>query len=209
MSMHHDPTIFVVDDDPAIRESLNVMLSLEGYASRGYFSAQAFLDSVDKNETGCVVTDVHMPEINGLDLMTAMRERGLSIPVIVMTGKADVRLAVDAMKHGAVDFFEKPFDSEMLIASINKALARIQTNSDARSIEKRLTTLTGREKEVLAGLFKGQQNKVIAYELGISVRTVEVHRTNLMTKMQATSLSDLIRMAVVAERGAGPTPLKP
>jgi two-component system response regulator FixJ len=196
--------IHVIDDDPAVRDSLRLLMTTEGLYVRTYPSARAFLDSVgrEEDEEGCVVADVRMPELSGFDLLEKMKEKRLRFPVIVITAHADVPLAVQAMKAGAVDLLEKPFDDNVLIASVRNALlrncARQESSSEAQEIRQRLASLTAREKEVLAGLLKGQPNKIIAHELNISVRTVEVHRANVMSKMRAGSLSELVRMALLA-----------
>jgi two-component system response regulator FixJ len=194
-------TVHVIDDESAIRDALSLMLTIEGYTVRTYESAGTFLDMLRQDEGGCVVTDVRMPEISGLDLLAAMKERGVSIPIIVMTAHADVPLAVQAMKWGAFDFLEKPFDGDALLTSVRNALIlqddECGRGAEMRMVQDRLTKLTPREREVLVGLLKGRQNKVIAAELGIGVRTIEAHRASVMTKMQAKSLSELVRMALV------------
>ena len=201
-----DTIIHIIDDDSAMRESLSLMLRTEGYTVRTHESAQTFLDAVGQDESGCVVTDVRMPEISGIDLLTTMKmkERCVSMPVIVITGHADVQLAVQAMKEGAFDFLEKPFDGDALLASVRKALIRSNDeharDAEMRIIQSRLAKLTPRENEVLAGLLKGQHNKIIAGELGIGLRTVEAHRASVMAKMRAGSLSELVRMALVIPR---------
>jgi two-component system response regulator FixJ len=194
-------TVHIIDDESAIRDALSLMLTIEGYTVRTYESAGTFLEMVRQDEGGCVVTDVRMPEISGLDLLAAMKERGVSIPIIVMTAHADVPLAVQAMKGGAFDFLEKPFDGDTLLTSVRNALIlqddECARGAEMRMLQDRLTKLTPREREVLVGLLKGQQNKVIAAELGIGVRTIEAHRASVMTKMQAGSLSELVRIALV------------
>jgi len=204
--MTFDATIHIIDDDSAMRESLSLMLTIEGYTVRTHESARTFLDAVGQDESGCVVTDVRMPEISGIDLLTTMKmkERRVSMPIIVITGHADIQLAVQAMKQGAFDFLEKPFDGDALLASVRKALIRSNDeharDPEMRIIQSRLTKLTPRENEVLAGLLKGQHNKIIAGELGIGLRTVEAHRASVMAKMRAGSLSELVRMALVIPR---------
>lgn len=196
--------VHVIDDDPAVRDSLRLLLTTEDFVVRTHASARDFLTAVGQNETGCVVTDVRMPELSGFDLLEKMKEKHLELPVIVITAHADVPLAVQAMKAGAIDLLEKPFDDDALLASIRHALIRrygqSESNSEAQSIRERLATLTARESEVLSGLLKGQPNKIIAHELNISVRTVEVHRANVMAKMRAGSLSELVRMSLVVPR---------
>jgi two-component system response regulator FixJ len=200
--MSDGATIHIIDDDPSVRESLALLVSAEGHVCHTYFSAQAFLDAIDNDATGCVVTDVRMPGMSGLDLLTTMKERRVFMPVIVMSAHGDVPMAVAAMKRGAVDFFEKPFDGGALLASIRAALTRGDgepaSDAETQMPQEKLASLSKREKEVLAGLLKGQPNKNIAHELGISVRTVEVHRAKVMAKTQATSLAELVKMALVA-----------
>ena len=195
-------TIHVVDDDPAVLEALAFLLAAEGHAFQTYSSARAFLDAIGNDATGCVVTDARMPVMSGLDLLAAMKERHVSMPVIVITAHGDIPLATAAMKRGAVDFFEKPFDSGALLASIRAALTRggdHGSEAETQMIRARFASLSKREKEVLACLLDGQPNKVIAYALGVSARTVEVHRANLMAKMRATSLAELVKMAVAIQ----------
>jgi two-component system, LuxR family, response regulator FixJ len=193
-------TIHIIDDNPSVRESLALLVSTEGHVCHTYFSAQAFLDAIDNDATGCVVTDVRMPGMSGLDLLAKMKERRVSMPVIVITAHGDVPLAVAAMKQGAVDFFAKPFDGGALLASIRAALTRGDgepaSDPEIQMPQEKLASLTKREKEVLAGLLKGQQNKNIADELGLSVRTVEFFRAKVMAKTQATSLAELMKMAL-------------
>ena len=200
--MSDGATIHIIDDDPSVRELLALLVSAEGHVCHPYFSAQAFLDAIDNDATGCVVTDVRMPGMSGLDLLTTMKERRVFMPVIVMSAHGDVPMAVAAMKRGAVDFFEKPFDGGALLASIRAALTRGDgepaSHAETQMPQEKLASLSKREKEVLAGLLKGQPNKNIAHELGISVRTVEVHRAKVMAKTQATSLAELVKMALVA-----------
>lgn len=202
--MSEDATIHVIDDDPAVRDSLTVLLSAEGFRVKTHHSARHFLGYFEPYESGCVVTDARMPEMTGLELMETMKARRMSLPVVVMTAYADVALAVQAMKHGAFDFLEKPFDNEALVSCVRMALAQEQEDhfrvAEAQSIQARLSTLTAREGEVLSRLLHGLPNKVIGRELGISVRTVEVHRANVMLKMNAGSLSELVRMSLAASQ---------
>lgn len=194
--------VHVIDDDDAVRESLAFLLGTAGIDVKTYESAVAFLDVAPEVKLGCVITDVRMPELSGVDLLRRLRELKLGVPVIVITGHGDVPLAVEAMKIGAVDFLEKPFDDEVLLASVRSALNQLDRDSKRQAergeIEGRLATLSNRERDVLEGLVAGHANKQIAYDLGISPRTIEIYRANLMTKMQAASLSDLVRMALIA-----------
>jgi two-component system response regulator FixJ len=203
--MPANQVVHVIDDDAAVRQSLAFLLSTEGFAVRVYESAAAFLKGLPQAQAGCVVTDIRMPDIDGLELQRRLNDTKAGFPVIVITGHGDVPLAVEAMKTGAVDFIEKPFEDEILLSAIRVALSRNVKDSErearAVAIRGRLKLLSEREREVLTGLVAGKPNKIIAYDLGISARTVEVYRANVMTKMQADSLSDLVRMALL-ESGA-------
>ena len=194
--------VHVIDDDEAMRQSLAFLLGAVGMEVQTYESAVAFLEVAPTVKAGCVITDVRMPGLSGVELLRQLRERKLGIPVIVITGHGDVPLAVEAMKIGAMDFLEKPFDDEALLASVRSALNQLDRDrkreAERGDIEGRLATLSNRERDVLQGLVAGHANKQIAYDLGISPRTIEIYRANLMTKMQAASLSDLVRMALVA-----------
>jgi two-component system response regulator FixJ len=194
--------VHVIDDDEAMRQSLAFLLGAVGMEVQTYDSAVEFLKVAPTLKAGCVITDVRMPELSGVELLRRLRELKLGIPVIVITGHGDVPLAVEAMKIGALDFLEKPFDDEILLASVRSALDRLdrdqQRQAERSDIEGRLATLSNRERDVLEGLVAGHANKQIAYDLGISPRTIEIYRANLMTKMQAASLSDLVRMALIA-----------
>jgi len=192
----------VIDDDEAARDSLAFLLASAKIDVKTYESATAFLNSMADIKSGCIITDVRMPGMSGIDLLRKLKELGVAVPVIVVTGHGDVPLAVEAMKIGAADFLEKPFDDEVLLASVRSAFAR-QEGTDKRraertEIESKLAALSNRERDVLQGLVRGLANKQIAFDLGISPRTVEIYRANLMTKMQASSLSDLVRMALIA-----------
>lgn len=194
--------VHVVDDDAAVRESIAFLLDTADLPARTYESAPALLSRLETLEPGCIVTDVRMPEMTGLELVRALKAKGVPHPVIVITGHADVPLAVEAMKAGVSDFLEKPFDDEALLAAVQSALTRSEADgeADARKAEvrARLDSLSVRERQVLDGLVAGRPNKVIAYDLGISPRTVEVYRANLMDKTRAGSLSELVRMALLA-----------
>ncbi|WP_293900253.1 response regulator FixJ [Phenylobacterium sp.] len=197
-----EPIVHLIDDDEAVRVSLAFLLEMNHLPARAYGSAQEFLAIAGGLTGGCVVTDVRMPEVSGLDLVRRLRERGSPLPVIVITGHGDVPLAVEAMRAGVVDFTEKPFEDEVLLGSIRRALdSRVESDAQAeerRRFEQMLATLSGREKDVLRGVLAGKMNKVIAFELGISPRTVEVYRANVMTKTHANGLSELVRIALLA-----------
>jgi len=194
--------VYVIDDDEAVRQSLEFLLKTSGITVLGFESAKVFLEKLPHIKSGCIITDVRMPEITGIDLLRRMRDSGVDIPVIVITGHGDVSLAVEAMKVGAVDFLEKPFDDEALLSSVRSALRKgadtARHKAEVSEINERLTALSNRERQVLEGLVAGKANKVIAFDLGISARTVEIYRANVMTKMSANSLSDLVRMAMTA-----------
>lgn len=199
--------IFIVDDDEDVRVSLQTLLKAEGYAAETFESAKAFLASDAPARRGCLIADIRMPDMDGLALQEELVRRKAELPVIVVTGHGDVPLAVRAMKAGAVDFLEKPYDEAVLLASIRRALAAAEEASErAASLheaEARIATLTEREREVLDLLTAGKANKVIAYELDISPRTVEIHRARVMEKMRAKSLAELVRMVVaIGEHGS-------
>jgi two-component system, LuxR family, response regulator FixJ len=195
-------TVHIVDDDDALRESLAFLLGTARIDVATYPSAAAFLEAIPGAKLSCVITDVRMPGMSGIDLLKRLREMKIDVPVIVITGHGDVPLAVEAMKIGAIDFLEKPFDDEVLLASVKAAIERrgseIRRNAERADIETKLSVLSNRERDVLDGLVVGRANKQIAFDLGISPRTVEIYRANLMNKMQAESLSDLVRMALIA-----------
>ena len=198
--MQDNPIVHIVDDDEAVRQSLAFLLSSAGLAVRVYDSATAFLADLSGVKGGCLVTDIRMPDMTGLELLHQLRARACGLPAIVITGHGDVPLAVEAMKAGAIDFIEKPFDEEAILTAVRDALERgAGEGGDAAAIAERLASLSERERQVLQGLIAGHPNKTIAYDLGISPRTVEVYRANLMTKMEARSLSELIRMAILAK----------
>ncbi len=199
--MSRAPIVHIIDDDAAVRDALKLLLATEGHDVETHESPIGFLEAIEPTDVGCIVTDVRMPEMTGIELLLKVKEMGLTLPVVVISAHADVPLAVQAMKEGAMDLLEKPFDDEALLTSVRSALAhssgQLAQQTEAQEIVRRLTTLTSRENEVLAALLRGQPNKIIAHELGISVRTVEVHRANVMAKMQAGSLPELVRMSLV------------
>ena len=197
-----EPLVHLIDDDEAVRVSLVFLLEMADLPARAYASAQEFLEIAGSVTSGCVVTDVRMPGMSGLELIRRLKARGVALPVIVITGHGDVPLAVEAMRAGVLDFLEKPFEDEALITSIRSALnAQVKTarqNAERERFEQMLATLSGREREVLQGVIAGKLNKVIAFELGISPRTVEVYRANVMSKTGAHGLSELVRIALLA-----------
>ena len=200
--MPGEPVVHVIDDDDAARDALRFLLESAKFTARTYESAMIFLDRLPQIEPGCVVTDVRMPEVSGIELLRRMQKASVRLPVIVITGHGDIALAVEAMKLGAQDFFEKPYDDEALLSAVHAALNRHEDESKHESakadILKRLAELTARERQVLDGLVAGKPNKNIAFDLEISPRTVEIYRANVMTKMKAASLSELVRMALLA-----------
>jgi two-component system response regulator FixJ len=193
--------VYVIDDDEAVRESLTFLLRAAKIAVQSFASAMAFLEELPDTSAGCVITDVRMPGLTGIDLLRRLEELKVGVPVIVVTGHGDIPLAVEAMKVGAIDFLEKPFDDEVLLASVRSALKRqggqTKRHTERAEIENKVAALSNRERDVLDGLVAGRANKQIAYDLGISPRTVEIYRANLMNKMQAGSLSELVRMALI------------
>lgn len=210
--MPSETIVHVVDDDQAVRQSLSFLLASEGLPVRLHETAATFLETVTA-PSGCIVTDVRMPGMDGIEFLRQLRERGCAVPVIVMTGHADVPMAVEAMKEGAVDFIEKPFDDDLFLAAVKGALAAREQHAgrDAQvsEVQARVEGLSERERQVLDGLVAGKANKVIAYDLDISPRTVEIYRANVMAKMQAKSLSELVRMvlqASVDQSRPAPTP---
>jgi two-component system response regulator FixJ len=189
--------VHVIDDDAAVRDSLAFLFASAGLGARVYDSPVAFLEIAADLNDACVVTDVRMPEMSGVDLLRRLRAAGSKLPVIVMTGHGDVALAVEAMKLGAADFIEKPFDHEVLLQAVEAALAARPAAGNP-TWAKRLAELSPRERQVLEGLIRGQPNKEIARDLGISPRTIEIYRAKVMSKMGAESFAELIRMAVAA-----------
>jgi two-component system response regulator FixJ len=195
--------VHVIDDDGEVLQALAFLLTASGFAVQVHDSATAFLDGCARNDAGCIVTDIRMPGIDGLQLQRRLLGERTQIPVIIMTGHADVALAVEAMKAGAVDFIEKPFDNKVLVSAVKSALARQNDERErgqrSAEIRGRMDLLSERERQVLDGLVAGKSNKIIAYDLNLSARTVEGYRASVMAKMQAHSLSGLIRMVLLQE----------
>ncbi len=195
--------VHIIDDDEAVRDSLSFLLRASGFNAVTYQSATHFLQSLTRDIEGCVITDVRMPDMSGLDLLKRLRGLSCLLPVIVMTGHGDIQLAVEAMKAGAIDFLEKPFSDDRVLGAVGSALEARRAESERtgrrHEVEERLESLSQRERQVLDGLVAGSPNKTIAHDLGISPRTVEVYRANVMTKMQAGSLSELVRMVLLVQ----------
>lgn len=201
--MSNETLVHVIDDDAAVRDSIAFLLETAGLAVRTYESARAFLAAPDR-PLGCIVTDVRMPEMTGIELARHLRDGGSTEPVMIITGHADVPLAIEAMRAGVIDFIEKPFDDEVLLAAIRRVADQadrmLSADAERRRLAAKMETLSARERDVLEGLVKGHANKVIAFDLDISPRTVEVYRANVMTKMEAHSLSELVRMVMTTGR---------
>ncbi|MBL8705580.1 MAG: response regulator transcription factor [Rhodospirillales bacterium] len=193
-------TIFVVDDEPAVRDSLQVLLGTYGFAVETHATAASFLDRADPQRPGCLVADVRMPGMTGIELQRELARRGNPMPVIVITGHGDVPMAVDALKAGAMDFLEKPLNDEALVRSIRIALERDERSraegQELSRLGERMARLTGREREVMMLIVDGLANNAVAEKLGISARTVEHYRANIMQKMEASSFAELVRMAI-------------
>lgn len=200
--MSAERIVHIVDDDEAIRTSVGFLLRTNGCTVKAHASGSAFLAEATRELRGCALLDIRMPELDGLEVQRLLSERGVAIPVIMLTGHGDVELAVRAIKAGAIEFLEKPFQKAALLAAIDEAFRRIEdadrVHLDAADAVVRLAALTPREGDVLRGIVKGQPNKITAFELGISTRTVEAHRAALMTKLHARSLSDVLRIAFAA-----------
>jgi two-component system response regulator FixJ len=201
--MASDPIVYVIDDDDSARHSLEFLLDVAGIRVRSFPSADAFIAASPPLAGACIVTDVRMPGMNGIQLVEELKKHESAAPVIVITGHADVPLAIQAMKAGVADFIEKPFDDEIMLAAIRKALARQageeRVQEEGRVFRERIATLSPREHEVMEGLVAGKANKAIAYDLSISARTEEVYRANVMMKMQAKTLSELVRMVTISQ----------
>src|SRR5262252_2167344 len=210
MNSQMSETILIVDDDADVRDSLRALLESAGYGVKEFDSAKGVLAEPEISSKSCLIADIRMPDMDGLTLQEELVKRKTGLPVIIVTGHGDVPLAVRAMKAGALDFIEKPFDDELLLASVKRALEYGSRSRDQASLAEtaasRIAQLTTRERQVLELLVAGRANKVIAYELDISPRTVEIHRAHLMEKMQARSLSDLVRLALAAGVGAAVKP---
>jgi two-component system, LuxR family, response regulator FixJ len=201
--MSADVVIHIVDDEEPVRKSLAFLLTMSDHAVRVHESATAFLTVAPSLERACLVTDLRMPDMNGVELLKKLREENATLPTIVITGHADVPMAVEAMKAGALDFIEKPFEDEVLLEAIARAIAELERRGDGArdtaSVRARMEGLSERERQVMEAIVAGLPNKTIAYDLDISPRTVEVHRANVMAKMQARSLAELVRMVMSVE----------
>jgi two-component system response regulator FixJ len=204
--MDAKPLVYIVEDDSSVRHSLRLLLKAAGFDSVAFDSAEAFLDGWQPHNPSCIVVDVRMPGMSGLELQRLLPERGIDAPVIVMTGHGDIAMAVDALKAGAADFIEKPCDEDRLLSAIREAIAKAEKNAgrvaELSDLRRRLAGLTEREREVMDLVAAGHQNKVIGLRLGISDRTVEVHKGRIMQKMEAHTSSELIRMVLTLEQGA-------
>lgn len=203
--MSEKAMVYIVDDDDAVRRSAGSMLRILGFGVRSYASGVDFLKEVKKLPLGCILLDVRMPDMGGLEVQQELNAHGVAMPVIVLTGHGDIATAVRAMKGGASDFLEKPFDRASLIEAIERGLEKInrkdQSTKSEHEAKVRIAALTAREQDVLRELVRGHPNKTIAYDLGISPRTVEVHRANVMSKLDVRSLSDALRIAFAARLG--------
>jgi len=206
------PTVYLVDDDDDIREAVSLLLITEGITVRAYEDAAGLLQGVTPDDSGCLVLDVRLPDMDGLTLQKTLHERGVRMPVVFITGHGDIPMAVKAVNEGALDFLEKPFDDEALLSAVGQGLeldaAQREDQGRREEIEARLTLLTPRERQVLDGLLDGKPNKLIARDLNVSVRTVEIHRGNLMQKMQARSASHLARLALACRAYRDRPPLE-
>ncbi|MCP4696729.1 MAG: response regulator transcription factor [Gammaproteobacteria bacterium] len=205
--MKNEPTVYIVDDEESIRKALSFLMKTAGVKARTYASAEEFLQAyaspASSASSGCLLLDVRMPGMDGLELQSVLNKKQIKLPVIIITGHADIRMAVQAMRAGAVDFIEKPFDPELLLQRVQECMDKsknIRKKHDQHTeIAERLASLSKREREVMQQLVEGKANKVIAAELYISARTVEVHRARVMSKLQAKSLSDVVRIAMMVQ----------
>ena len=208
--MPTDPTVFIVDDDEAVRRSLRRLIASAGMAVEDYATAEEYADRCDPSRPGCLVLDVRMPGMSGLELQRMLQQKGMKIPVIIISGHGDVPKAVQAMKGGAVDFIEKPFKGEVLLDRIRQAIeldGQVRRRQARRAeVQSRLALLTPREHEVMELLATGTPVKQVAYQLGLSRKTVDVHRSHIMMKLQIDSLVELVRMLEVAQQPSGPPP---
>ncbi len=203
--MSNERLVYIVDDDDAVRRSASFMLRHAGFQVRPVESGIAFLKLAKNAERGCVLLDIRMPDMNGLEVQQEMVKQGIDMPVVILTGHGDVEIAVQAMRAGAINFLEKPYEKEALLAAMTEAFERID-NSELKEMASseakvRLACLTGRERDVLDGLMTGYPNKTIAYDLGISPRTVEIYRANMMEKLRVRSLAEALRIGFAAEDG--------
>ena len=200
---YSDPIAFIVDDDEAVRDSLALLLKASGLASRCYSSAEDFLAEFDPSEYGCLILDIRMPGMSGLELQGVLEQRNIALPIIFITGHGDIPMAVEAVRHGAVDFVQKPFDDQVLVGKVSDALSastqQHEEELERNEVRRRVESLTARERQVMTQVVQGKANKVIASDLGVSQRTVEIHRSRVMEKMQAASLAQLVRMVLIAE----------
>lgn len=198
--MPHKGNVYVIDDDPAMRDSLDFLLGSAGFSVTLFDSALKFLETMPSLAFGCVVSDVRMPGMDGIDLLRQLKKVPKTLPIVIMTGHGDIPLAVEAIKLGAIDFLEKPFEDERLVIMISTALSQAadqsKTESISADIASRIASLSPRERQVMDGLVAGLSNKLIARDYNISPRTIEVYRANVMTKMQASSISELVRLAM-------------
>jgi two-component system response regulator FixJ len=194
--------VYLIDDDVAMRDSLSFLLQTCGRRVESFESPSAFLQAAVNFQTGCVITDVRMPEMSGMQLVRKLKDLGVRLPIIMITGHADVPIAVEAMKAGVVDFIEKPFSDDVIIAAVDNAVAltaeQVDSDESRQAMLRLISTLTERERQVFERVVTGESNNVVAQSLGISPRTVDIYRANVMTKLRASNLPDLVRMAIVA-----------
>jgi len=207
MLSKNKPTVFVVDDDQAMRDSLRWLIESVGIVVETYANAEEFLHSLDASKPGCLLTDVRMPGLSGLELQDVLAERKIKLPVIIITGHADVPMAIRAMKKGAIEFIEKPFNNEILLERIRQGIEKDsqirRTTADREEIAARLALLSAREQAVMQKIIDGKPNKVVAEELGLSQKTIEVHRASVMKKMRADSVAELVRLALALHQDQG------